>query len=703
MGSESVVHLHGSGQSDGELDLPGIWNAVRRKNKLVFLLTAGAFVASLAFVILVKPRYTGEARVLVENQESYFTRPDRNQGIPDALPDPEAVASQVQLVTSRDLAREAIKQLGLKGNVEFDPSAGGEGALTRVMSLLGLSRSRANLSADDRIYERYNDRLKVFPLPKSRVLAIEFNARDPELAARGANLISDLYIETQSRSKRERASMAASSLATLIGELRTKLAEAETRVETFRASTGLLMGSNNSTVPTQQLGEISSQLALARNAMAETQAKARLLRSLLQRGRLDELSDVARDDLVRRVSEQRATLRARLALEARTLGPAHPRLQELRAQLGSLEHELRLAAGNVARGLENDAQIARARVDNLVAAIEQQKQKVGDSSGDQVKLRQYEMEAKLLKEQLEANTTKYREALARQQSESTPADARVISRAVVPDKASFPKVIPILLFATLGTLIMTIAGIISAELLSGRALVQTRADMAAMRQMPVPVVMAAEQAQQDVTGKPASQGGLDPAARRALSRLTAFNTSVYGARVLVCTPAGRLDPGASVEQLARALSRERRAVLIDFSGRAMVGLPGLSDMLNGDANFADIIHRDEGSRLHIVGTGSSHVEIDADLDEAVDALSQTYEFVFLVAPQFDDSEIALRLAPAADFALIAVGAAVAGDEAVQLQNDLRAAGAGSTLLLVASQAERAGAETQDLRASRDAA
>src|SRR5690606_38330690 len=158
-----------------------------------------------------------------------------------------------------------------------------------------------------------------------------------------------------------------------------------------------------------------------------------------------------------------------------------------------------------------------------------------------------------------------------------------------------------------------------------------------------------------------------------------FNTSVYGARVLVCTPAGRLDPGASVKQLARALSRERRAVLIDCSGRAMVGLPGLSDMLNGDANFADIIHRDEGSRLHIVGTGSSRVEIDADLDEAVDALSQTYEFVFLVAPQFDDSEIALRLAPAADFALIAVVAAVAGDEAVQLQNDLRAAGAGSTL------------------------
>lgn len=703
MGSESVMHREGAVQSDGELDLPGIWSAIKRKKKLVFLLTAGAFAASLAFVVLVKPRYTGEARVLVESQESYFTRPERTQGAPDALADPEAVASQVQLATSRDLAREAIKQLGLKGNVEFDPSAGGEGALSRVMSLLGLKRSRANLSADDRIFERYNERLKVFALPKSRVLAVEFNSRDPELAARGANLVSDLYIESQSKSKRERASMAASSLATLISELRTKLAEAETRVETFRASTGLLMGSNNSTVPTQQLGEISSQLAAARNAMAETQAKARLIRSLLQRGRLDELSDVARDDLVRRVSEQRTTLRGRLALEARTLGPAHPRRQELDAQLASLERELRQVASTVARGLENDARIAGARVDNLVGAIEQQKQKVGDSSGDQVKLRQYEMEAKLLKEQLESNTTRYREALARQQSESTPADARVISRAVVPDKAAFPKVIPILLFATLGTLIMAIAGIVSAELLSGRALVQTRADMAAMRQMPVPVAMQGAQKESAPAGGLALKGGLDPAARRALSRLLSFNTSAYGARVLVCTPAGRLDPGASVEPLARALSRERRAVLIDFSGRAMADLPGLSDMLNGEASFADIIHRDEGSRLHIVGAGQGSLEIGPGLDEAVDALSQTYEFVLMVVPQEDVDDLALRLAPAVDFALIAVGAAVAGDEAVQLQNELREAGAGTTLLLVAQQEARSKNDAQDLRASRDAA
>ena len=52
--------------------------------------------------------------------------------------DEQAVASQVQVVMSRDLAREAIKQLGLVGNEEFDPLAGEIGLVRRLMILIGL-------------------------------------------------------------------------------------------------------------------------------------------------------------------------------------------------------------------------------------------------------------------------------------------------------------------------------------------------------------------------------------------------------------------------------------------------------------------------------------------------------------------------------------------------------------------------------------
>jgi succinoglycan biosynthesis transport protein ExoP len=91
-----------------------------------FIAGAGlaAFAASLVFVTVVTPRYTGEARLILESRDSFYTRPNQDRTEQPLQIDEQAVASQVQVVMSRDLAREAIKQLGLVGNEEFDPLAG---------------------------------------------------------------------------------------------------------------------------------------------------------------------------------------------------------------------------------------------------------------------------------------------------------------------------------------------------------------------------------------------------------------------------------------------------------------------------------------------------------------------------------------------------------------------------------------------------
>ncbi len=48
-----------------------------------------------------------------------------------------------------------------------------------------------------------------------------------------------------------------------------------------------------------------------------------------------------------------------------------------------------------------------------------------------MQLRAYEREAKTLREQLESYLAKYREAVARDSENAEPADARIISRAIV--------------------------------------------------------------------------------------------------------------------------------------------------------------------------------------------------------------------------------------------------------------------------------
>src|SRR5215218_4674187 len=87
-----------------------IWRALKRHWRWILIPTVLAFAGSLLFVNLVPPRYTGEAKVLLEVRESFYTRPGQDQRVDHPLIDEQAVASQVQVVTSRDLGREAVRR-----------------------------------------------------------------------------------------------------------------------------------------------------------------------------------------------------------------------------------------------------------------------------------------------------------------------------------------------------------------------------------------------------------------------------------------------------------------------------------------------------------------------------------------------------------------------------------------------------------------
>src|SRR4029077_10355010 len=107
----------------------------------------------------------------------------------------------------------------------------------------------------------------------------------------------------------------------------------------------------------------------ARALKSDAETKARLIREMLEGGKPIEASEVLNSELMRRLSEQRVTLRAQLAEQSSTLLDNHPRIKELRAQLADLDHQIRDEAGKVSRSLENDSRIANGRVQGLIASL----------------------------------------------------------------------------------------------------------------------------------------------------------------------------------------------------------------------------------------------------------------------------------------------------------------------------------------------
>ena len=301
-------------------------------------------------------------------------------------------------MTTTELARKAIDRLALAQRVEFNPP---DSANPLAIAWSLVSGGRAG-NPQDRLVDAFLARLTVFPIAKSRVLQIEFSSADPALAAKGANAVAELYLDSQEQAKRDTAKAAGAWLATKIDELRGKVAEAESKVEAFRASSGLFAGANGMTAPTQQLADLTTQLATVRANHANALARAQALREMLRDGRLDEIPQVARDDSLRRYVEQRVALKAQIALESRTLLPEHPRMKELAGELAGLDAEIRIAADKAVAGLQSDAKTAAVDVDNLSATLDRQSKTVASGNADDVQLRALELDAKTARDQLES-------------------------------------------------------------------------------------------------------------------------------------------------------------------------------------------------------------------------------------------------------------------------------------------------------------
>lgn len=683
----------------GELDLDGIAASVIGKARFIGACTLVALLGSVAFVTFATPKYTADAKVLIENQESYFTRPDRESSDPASqAPDAEAIASQVQLFTSRDLGRQAVRQLDLKGNSEFDPLATGPSLVTRFLIMVGLRQPDTPEVREDKILETYFDHLYVFPITKSRVVQVEFSSWDPELAARAANVIGNLYISFQADAKRTIAHNAATSLATLINDLRSKVAAADTRAEAYRAANGLIIGANSLNMAGQQLSDLSTQLTAARGVKADALAKSQMIRSMLRDGRISEIPDVANNELIRRLSEQRVTLRSQLALESRTLLPSHPRIKELSAQLASLEEDFRAAAEKAARTLENDAKIAGSRVENIEAALNDTKKTVSGSSGEEAKARELDREAKILREQLEAATAKYQDALARETAASTPGDARVISRATAPQLPSFPKKIPIIVFSVVAAIFLSVGGVLSAELLSGRAYV--RRGPAGFRDAEGTVSSITPGTEPPPTGPPAGRPTVsdfiaarndayvyERALEEAAARASAAGGTFQATRILITAGDSVVDPAAVALSLGRAVARHRRAILVDLGTDpdAEKTPVGLSDLMSGNVSFEEVIHRDRGSRLHLLPSGHKLSVTQEAFWPILTALSHTYDQVLLVTPLASREDFCLALAKECDFAVLACAKNHSGDEQSVAQERLRNAGAPEVLVLMSDE------------------
>jgi Mrp family chromosome partitioning ATPase len=176
-----------------------------------------------------------------------------------------------------------------------------------------------------------------------------------------------------------------------------------------------------------------------------------------------------------------------------------------------------------------------------------------------------------------------------------------------------------------------------------------------------------------------------------VSRLHDTHEPGQAVRVLVTSPAGGTSARETAIDIAEALSEKGRAIVVAVahdldsltggSGEEAAPRLGLGDLLSGDASFAEVIHRPEGSRVHFIPCGHEPYSSLDGFDLVLDALCHTYDFIVLAANDVGDTSEALALAPQVNLVMLATGGASSDEAATKAYGDLVDAGARDVLLV----------------------
>jgi polysaccharide biosynthesis transport protein len=377
----------------------------------------------------------------------------------------------------------------------------------------------------------------------------------------------------------------------------------------------------------------------------------------------------------------------------------HPRIKELKAQLADLDRQLREEASKISRSLDNDARIAFGRVEGLSASLEQLKKQATSTNGQDVQLRALEREAKAQRDLLESYLAKYREANTRENLEAAPADGRIISRASVSNTPAYPKKLPIVLIATLATLMLTTGVIVTGELLrmtAPRAAAAFASAPAAVRvRAPAASVAAAEPEPEPEFQSVAVASSIAPDLMSTFSEIERLaddlrDAGAAASKITVLGTASGESITLTALTIARLIARDTRVVVVDLAASPTISAasvdpnaPGLAELMLGEASFAQIITRDRLSRVHLVRSGrpgSDRTLLQSPrLGLAIDALLRVYDHVMLDAGTASDLPAELLTAQAR--AVVVPDAAMAAEARTQMCDQLRAVGFSEVTML----------------------
>lgn len=648
-----------SSYEDVQINIHHLLGAILKRLPRIIIVTAVLAVGVYVLTSMMTPKYDATASILVEPRlDTFVSTNDRQQAGSRPGADDAAIASQIQLLKSRETLLQVVDQLDLRSDPEFTQSSGG--LMSTIMGLLGREQKASTKSLDDRIVNKLNENIVAARARDSRVIDITYRSESRQTAADVANALAAALEKRRSNLTIEDTANATRWLEQEIERLRRDVTEAENKVADFRVNNDLFTGQSDNSLLGQQLSEISRQISAASERKNAAATRSRLIQDLLAKGQaLESVPDVRESPIVQRMLEQKANFQASRAQSAATLLDNHPTIQALDAQIRDINSQIAGEGRRIAQALATQAEIEAELEKSLQDDLTRLKLSASNAERSGVTLAELEREASAQRDLLNTFLARLSEATARTNSGATFPDVRTISTASVPNSPAAPKKTMLTIVAAALALVVQIGSIIVGELASGR-LVHLRQAKAedegrSVAAEPALVAVPSEPIKTEAvenekpTPEAAShdemfgQGEVHKIAKHdpkladdlpvVLSELSLSQQHI----VLVATPkSGRADQRLAAELMAHIAESNHTAVVVNAGGADhLPDTLGLTDLCEGEAEFGDVIHGGRDENLFFVPWGTKdRLRFNSqDFMLLIDALGALYDYVIVECGQ----------------------------------------------------------------------
>src|SRR5271163_5206126 len=387
---------------------------------LTFLVTVVTVVTIASFKM--KPVYEAAARVEVD-KESQNMLPFQEVNSYDEFMDMENyIETQTKILQSETLALQTIKSMDLGRYPEFGGTAN-----SLAWTHGGTAQKRPS------ILGAFLGRLSVKRVPTSRLIEVQFEAEDPQLAALVVNAHLQNYIEQNFRSKYDATTQASNWLSGELEELRIKVEKSEDARLAYERQNQIWQIDEKQDITTQKLADLSKAVTDAQAGLAEKEALYRMALS----GNVDALPAARENPVIQDLLKRKAETNSAYADALNQYGPNYPKVQRLAAQQQQLADDLANAQKTMVDSIQEEYNTARSHVDILQAFFFFKKKTANELAE---KLVQYH----ILQHDAEANKQLY-DGLLQKLKEATitaglrSSNIRVVDPALAPASPSRPQ------------------------------------------------------------------------------------------------------------------------------------------------------------------------------------------------------------------------------------------------------------------------